>query len=194
MPDKPLNKQHQKQRPRFDQKRKKDKYRAKLKKQQALDDARFVNTKRIQKLEKSALKINPIISTASKPSVDGEQQIIKRKRKKQSGDGKMCLSTNSKDYSGAIDLPEKVSQREFETTGQFFRRLDRLVAKAKVEANMGARFDLDSTEKNERDRQRQLQQADKKPGRKSVTIKSKKSNNAFDDDVEKFNKRRKRRY
>lgn len=55
---------------------------------------------------------------------------------------KLSLATSSKDYGGNLELPEKVKQREYETTGQFFRRLDRLVAKAKVEASMESRFDM----------------------------------------------------
>lgn len=39
-------------------------------------------------------------------------------------------------------VADKVVQRKFETTGQYFRRLDRLVAKAKVEASLEARFDM----------------------------------------------------
>lgn len=54
---------------------------------------------------------------------------------------KLTLTTSSKDYDGQLGLPETVAQRDFETTGEFFRRLDRLVAKAKVEANLDERFD-----------------------------------------------------
>lgn len=53
---------------------------------------------------------------------------------------KMSLATSSKDYGDNLGLPDKVTQRECETTGQFFRRLDRLVAKAKVEAAMDEKF------------------------------------------------------
>lgn len=54
----------------------------------------------------------------------------------------MSLTTSSRDYGSNLGLPDKIEQREFETTGQFFRRLDRLVAKARVEANLEARFDM----------------------------------------------------
>lgn len=54
---------------------------------------------------------------------------------------KLTLTTSSKDYDGQIGLPEKVSQGDFETTGEFFRRIDRMVAKAKVEADLDIRFD-----------------------------------------------------
>lgn len=50
--------------------------------------------------------------------------------------GRLSLATNSQDYGGSLGLPDKVVQREHETTGQFFRRLDRLVAKTKVEARL----------------------------------------------------------
>lgn len=69
-----------------------------------------------------------------------EQSISKKKAK--SNKGKLSLTTSNKDYGGNLGLPEKVSQREHETTGQFFRRLDRLAAKAKVEASMESRFDM----------------------------------------------------
>lgn len=55
---------------------------------------------------------------------------------------KLSLSTNSNDYGGSVKLPEKLTQGQFETTGQFMRRIDRLAAKAKVEASMEARFDM----------------------------------------------------
>jgi len=58
------------------------------------------------------------------------------------GKGKLSITTSNKDYGGNLGLPDKVKQREFETTGQFFRRLDRLIAKAKVEASMESRFDI----------------------------------------------------
>lgn len=43
---------------------------------------------------------------------------------------------------------ERVVQREFETTGQFFRRIDRMVAKARVEANLETRFDMNLPKKS----------------------------------------------
>lgn len=61
---------------------------------------------------------------------------------------KLTLATASKDYEGAIGLPENVTQREFESTGQFFRRIDRLIAKAKVEASMESRFDIELNQKH----------------------------------------------
>lgn len=70
------------------------------------------------------------------------QVQTKKKRKKDSGSNKMSIPTNSKDYGGSLNIPEKVEQRKYETTGQFFARLNRMVAKAKVEANMGARFNV----------------------------------------------------
>lgn len=56
--------------------------------------------------------------------------------------GGLTLTTSSKDYDGNLGLPEKITQHDYETTGQFFRRLDRLVAQARVEANMEARFNM----------------------------------------------------
>lgn len=53
---------------------------------------------------------------------------------------RISLATSRRDYEGNLGLPDKVVQREFETTGQFFRRLDRLAAKAKVEANIDERY------------------------------------------------------
>lgn len=64
------------------------------------------------------------------------------KNKAKSNKGKLSLTTGTRDYGGNLALPEKVSQREHETTGQFFRRLDRLAAKAKVEASLESRFDM----------------------------------------------------
>lgn len=37
---------------------------------------------------------------------------------------------------------QTVKKRKSETTGQYFRRLERMVAKAKVEANLETRFDV----------------------------------------------------
>lgn len=59
----------------------------------------------------------------------------------------ISLTTSFNDYGGAIELPEKVAQRENETVGQFMRRLDRLVAKAKVEASIGSRFGIETSRK-----------------------------------------------
>lgn len=42
---------------------------------------------------------------------------------------------------------DQIRQRQFETTGQFFRRLDRLIASAKEEANLEARFDITLSKK-----------------------------------------------
>ena len=61
---------------------------------------------------------------------------------KKSRKGKISLKTSSRDYDGTLGLPEEITQREFESTGQFFRRLDRLTAKARVEANLETRFDM----------------------------------------------------
>lgn len=47
-----------------------------------------------------------------------------------------------------MDPPKKVKQRKFESTGQYFRRLDRLVAKAKAEASLETRFDVNLLDKN----------------------------------------------
>ena len=63
------------------------------------------------------------------------------KKGKKTGD-RFTLSTSCKDYEGNLGLPEKVTQRQFESTGQFFGRLNRLVARAKVEANLETRFDM----------------------------------------------------
>lgn len=52
---------------------------------------------------------------------------------------KLSLKTNSHND----DMPKKVAQRKYESTGEFMRRLDRMVAKAKAEANINDRFDLD---------------------------------------------------
>lgn len=59
------------------------------------------------------------------------------------GKGKLSLKTSVQDYGGNLNLPANITQREYETTGQFLKRLNRLVAKAKVEANLDDRFDMD---------------------------------------------------
>lgn len=90
-----------------------------------------------------------VISKSSKQSntaagaVAGSSKQAKKRTK--ATKEKLSIPTGSKDYEGNIALPDQVAQREFESTGQFFRRLDRLVAKAKVEANMEARFDMTLT-------------------------------------------------
>lgn len=72
------------------------------------------------------------------PSMTTTSNIKKQARKVK---GKLSLTTSSRDYDNQLGLPELVAQREYESTGQFFRRLDRLVAKAKVEASLDERFD-----------------------------------------------------
>lgn len=74
--------------------------------------------------------------------VASEYKAPEKRKKSNRNSDKLNLSTGSKDYDGNVGLPEKVSQRKFESTGQFFRRLDRLVAKARVEANLETRFDM----------------------------------------------------
>lgn len=54
--------------------------------------------------------------------------------------GRMTLTTNFQDYGGSLNVPEQIKQRDGETTGQFLRRIDRLVAVTKVDANMQERF------------------------------------------------------
>lgn len=85
-----------------------------------------------------------------------------RKAKK----GKMSLTTSSQDYGGSLALPDKVSQREYESTGQFFRRLDRMVAKAKVEASLEARFDMNLKPSSDADQQNNSKQSDAPPTKK----------------------------
>lgn len=73
---------------------------------------------------------------------DVAKYVPKAVKKTKSKKGKISLTTGHKDYGCNLGLPEKVSQRDYESTGQFFRRLDRLAAKAKVEASLEARFDM----------------------------------------------------
>lgn len=82
------------------------------------------------------------INIPSTQQTDVAPMISISRRKAKSNRGKLSLSTSNRDYGGNLGLPEKVAQREHETTGQFFRRLDRLAAKAKVEASMESRFDM----------------------------------------------------
>lgn len=95
-----------------------------------------IPTSSAKKRNKSSINIPSTQQTDVAPTIS----ISRRKAK--SNRGKLSLSTSNKDYGGNLGLPEKVSQREHETTGQFFRRLDRLAAKAKVEASMESRFDI----------------------------------------------------
>lgn len=85
-----------------------------------------------------------------------------KRRKNKARAGKLSISTSSKDYAGNLGLPEKVSQREFESTGQFFRRLDRLVAKAKAEASVESRFDVNLLDKqvNKKRKSKAIKDAD----------------------------------
>lgn len=85
----------------------------------------------------------------------------KSQKKNTSKPGKLSISTSSKDYAGNLGLPEKVSQREFESTSQFFRRLDRLVAKARAEASVESRFDVDLLDKevNKKHKSKAVKQA-----------------------------------
>lgn len=78
---------------------------------------------------------------ADPPLVKTAAAATGHKANKANKNKKLTLTTSSKDYDGQLGLPETVAQRDFETTGEFFRRLDRLVAKAKVEANLDERFD-----------------------------------------------------
>ena len=74
--------------------------------------------------------------------VASEYEPRKERPKRGNKSNRFALLTGSKDYEGNLGLPEEVAQREYESTGQFFRRLDRLVAKARVEANLESRFDI----------------------------------------------------
>lgn len=102
--------------------------------------------------------------------------------------GKLALKTGNKDYGGNLGLPEKIVQREFETTGQFFRRLDRLVAKAKVEANLDSRFDTTLGKKGQDKNRRSEDTFNFKPKQKKKT-RRRKGNNEDDDDTD-FRKRK----
>lgn len=88
-------------------------------------------------------------SNKGKKKDDGQAEVIsmaefrkKTTSKKGHKSGKIILTTSSKEYDGNLGLPEQIKQREFESTGQFFRRIDRLLAKARVEANLESRFDM----------------------------------------------------
>lgn len=105
---------------------------------------------------------------------DGDKEKTTRRRTK--GKGKLSLKTSSKDYDGNLGLPEKVVQREFETTGQFLKRLDRLVAKAKVEASMETRFDM-TLKKDDREK---VQNFNKEHRRKQGT-RRRKNNNSLEE-------------
>lgn len=136
-------------------KRKKAGRRRRGKKDVVLDFTKRVKPKRIdgelvtdkpasktKKLSSDKTKNNEsMVKVLSQDDPDEESDFMKKSKTRNSRD-KLSLTTSSKDYEGAISLPEKVSQREYETTSQFFRRLDRLAAKAKVEASMESRFDM----------------------------------------------------
>lgn len=64
---------------------------------------------------------------------------IKKKRPKRGT--KLTIHTNSKDYGGSLSLPEQISQRKYESTGEFMARINRMVAQAKEQAGIEAKFD-----------------------------------------------------
>lgn len=82
-------------------------------------------------------KANTVQASDGTANIASDEARQKRKK-----DDRLSLRTSSQDYGSNLGLPDKIEQREFETTAQFFRRLDRLVAKARVEANLEARFDM----------------------------------------------------
>lgn len=100
-----------------------------------------LEAKMLARLKDTSKESSNLISNKSRNS-SPQIETTKKRRKKDSGSNKMSIPTNSKDYAGSLSIPEKVEQRKYETTGQFFARLNRMVAKAKVEANMGARFNV----------------------------------------------------
>lgn len=57
---------------------------------------------------------------------------------------KMTTETPSEPPRASTNV---IKKGKFETTGQYFRRIDRLVAIAKVEANLETRFDVSISKK-----------------------------------------------
>lgn len=118
-----------------------------LGKKDAVAAASAASAKSKKKKEKmtkeSAMEIAKIASSKVTKIASEYKPPEKVKKSKRNKSGhKFTLSTSSKDYGGNLGLPEEITQREYESTGQFFRRLDRLVAKARVEANLETRFDV----------------------------------------------------
>lgn len=100
---------------------------------------------------KTTSKFMPDRETTTKTTTNPKAQLDdtsskKSNRPSRSRSSKLTLTTSNKDYGGKLGLPDQVAQGEFESTGQFFRRLDRLVAKAKVEASLESRFDMNLSE------------------------------------------------